>query len=214
MKDLLQHLAQVEQLSRTKEYANDLREIDGMLVKKLAMIGKAAYVTTCILNGEEIKKRSDLDKDLNDQRSSLVAEIGQWAAENKPKTTTRTGRKRTRTEDGVFVTKPKKAKGKKIKGETYLKTYVLVKEGNDAAAIAAERQLSVGTIHGHFAKGVGEGVLDISEVMDDATRDTIGNWMRENADKGTNDARARFGDTYSYGQLRIVQAWLKLEEGS
>lgn len=214
MKDLLQHLAQVEQLSRTKEYANDLREIDGMLVKKLAMIGKAAYVTTCILNGEEIKKRSDLDKDLNDQRSSLVAEIGQWAAENKPKTTTRTGRKRTRTEDGVFVTKPKKAKVKKIKGETYLKTYVLVKEGKDAAAIAAERQLSVGTIHGHFAKGVGEGVLDISEVMDDATRDTIGNWMRENADKGTNDARARFGDTYSYGQLRIVQAWLKLEEGS
>ena len=106
------------------------------------------------------------------------------------------------------------AKGKKIKGETYLKTYVLVKEGKDAAAIAAERQLSVGTIHGHFAKGVGEGVLDIREVMDDATRDTIGNWMRENADKGTNDARARFGETYSYGQLRIVQAWLKLEEGS
>ena len=112
----------------------------------------------------------------------------------------------------MFVTKqPKAGKGKKIKGETYLKTYVLVKEGKDAEAIAKERQLSVGTIHGHFARGVGEGVLGITEVMEEASREAIATWMRENADKGTNDARAHFGDTYSYGQLRIVQAWLKLE---
>ncbi|MEZ4740194.1 MAG: AAA family ATPase [Flavobacteriales bacterium] len=216
MKDLLQHLAQVEQLSRTKEYANELREIDGMLVKKLAMIAKAGRIAKNILNGEAIERMPDLDRSLSEQRASLVSAIAEWAAENKPKTSTRTGRKRAgRTEDGVFVTKkPKTTKGPKIKGETYLKTYVLLKDGKDAEAIAKERQLSVGTIHGHFARGVGEGVLDITEVMDEPSREAIATWMRENADKGTNDARAHFGDAYSYGQLRIVQAWLKLEADS
>jgi hypothetical protein len=35
--------------------------------------------------------------------------------------------------------------------------------------------------------------------------------MRENPDKGSNDVRAHFGDAYSYGQIRIVQAWLKVD---
>jgi uncharacterized protein YpbB len=111
----------------------------------------------------------------------------------------------------VFSVK-KKREGKAVKGETYQKTYALLKEGKDLAAIAAERQLSLGTIEGHAARGIGEGEVDISTVMDDASRNTIADWMRENTDKATNDARAHFGEAYSYGQLRMVQAWVKLEE--
>lgn len=212
MKALLQHLAQVEQLSRTKEYAAELREIDSMLTKKLAMIGKVGRLTACILNGEEITRMPELEQQLAEQRTALVAEVAQWALEHKPKTTTKTGRKRaSRSEEGVFGAK-KKREGKAVKGETYLKTYALLKEGKDLAAVAAERQLSLGTIQGHAARGIGEGEVDISTVMDDATRNTIADWMREHKDKGTNDARAHFGEAYSYGQLRMVQAWLKREE--
>jgi len=212
MKDLLQHLAQVELLSRTKEYAAELREVDGMLVKKLAMIAKAGIITTSILNGEDIKPMPEIERTLADQRTGMVADIAKWALENKPKTSTKTGRTRTtRSEDGVFSVK-KKREGKAVKGETYQKTYALLKEGKDLAAIAAERQLSLGTIEGHAARGIGEGEVDISTVMDDAARNAIADWMRENKDKATNDARAHFGEAYSYGQLRMVQAWVKLEE--
>ena len=213
MKDLLQHLAQVEQLSRTKAYAAELREVDGMLVKKLAMIGRATYITNCILDGEEIKRPVDLEKALADQRVGMVAEVTEWAKENRPKASTKTGRKRERRgEDGVFTTKkPRKERGKQEKGETYRKTYALVQEGKDIAAIAAERQLSVGTIEGHMARGIGEGEVEISAIMEDSVRDTIAAWMRDHPDKSTNDARAHFGEAYSYGQLRIVQAWLKQE---
>jgi hypothetical protein len=212
MKDLLQHLAQVELLSRTKQYAAELREIDGMLVKKLAMIAKAGRITTCILKGEDITPMPEIERTLAEQRTGLVAEIAKWALENQPKASTKTGRKRaSRSEDGVFSVK-KKREGKAVKGETYQKTYALLKEGKDLAAIAAERQLSLGTIEGHAARGIGEGEVDISTVMDDASRNTIADWMRENTDKATNDARAHFGEAYSYGQLRMVQAWVKLEE--
>jgi hypothetical protein len=212
MKDLLQHLAQVELLSRTKQYAAELREIDGMLVKKLAMIAKAGRITTCILKGEDITPMPEIERALAEKRTGLVAEIAKWALENQPKASTKTGRKRaSRSEDGVFSVK-KKREGKAVKGETYQKTYALLKEGKDLAAIAAERQLSLGTIEGHAARGIGEGEVDISAVMDDAVRDTIADWMREHRQKATNDARAHFGEAYSYGQLRMVQAWVKLEE--
>lgn len=213
MKELLQHLAQVEQLSRTKQYADALRELDGMLVKKLGAIAKAAYITTCILNGELISRNPELEKGGAERRAALVEEVRAWAEVNKPKAATKSGRKRTRKgEDGVFVTKPKKASGtKKEKGETYRITYASIKEGKDLAAIGAERQLSLTTIEGHAARGIAEGEVDIAQVTDEQEREAIAAWMREHLDQGLNAARAHFGDTYSFGKLRMVQAWLKQE---
>ncbi|HNU57717.1 MAG TPA: helix-turn-helix domain-containing protein, partial [Flavobacteriales bacterium] len=63
-----------------------------------------------------------------------------------------------------------------------------------------------------FARGIAEGAVDIEALMPAEERETIAGWMRENADKGLNDARANFGDRFSFGQLRMVQAWVKREE--
>ncbi len=209
MKDLLQHLAQVEQLSRTKEYAADLKEIDGMLVKKLAMIAKAGRIAECILNGEEIKPMPEVERELGSQRTSLVGEVLEWAGEHKPKASGKSGRARKhRSPDDVFA--PEK-KPKAEKGATYRKTYALLKEGKTLAEIAAERQLSAGTIEGHAARGIGEGEVEIGAVMEDAVRDTIADWMRDFPEKDINAAKAHFGELFSYGQMRMVQAWLKME---
>jgi hypothetical protein len=225
MKDLLQHLAQVERLNRTKQYADAVREIDGMLVKKVAMIAKAAHITTCILNGEEVTRQPALDKKLADERHALVTRVRAWAEEHAPATTRKTGRRRKRDDEHMdeeawlegASTRPrkKKADGTKpvrIKGETFLRTYVAIKEGRSLEEIAQERSMSLSTIEGHAARGIAEGVLEIDTLMSAEARDTLADWMRENPDKGLNDARAKFGDTYSYGQLRMVQAWVKREE--
>lgn len=215
MKDLLQHLAQLEEISRTKQYSEDLRELDGMLVKKLAMIAKAAHVTTCILQGEEVKKVPELEQRIARQRTALVEEVKAWAVENKPKTSTKTGRKRRKSEgdewDLPATKRERKPRGTKpIKGETYLKSFALLNEGKTLAEVAAERGLSLGTIEGHAAKGITEGEVEIDAVIAPDIRDKLADWMRENPDKGSNDVRAHFGDAYSYGQIRIVQAWLKV----
>jgi len=215
MKDLLQHLAQLEDISRTKQYSEDLRELDGMLVKKLAMIAKAAHVTTCILQGQEVRKVPELEKTIARQRTALVEEVKAWALENKPKTTTRTGRRKRKDEGDEWELPPtkrdRKPRGKKpIKGETYLKSFALLNEGKSLAEVAAERGLSLGTIEGHAAKGITEGEVDVDAVIAPDIRDKLADFMRENPDKGSNDVRAHFGDAYSYGQIRIVQAWLKV----
>ncbi len=202
MKALFQHMAQVEMLSRTKEYVNALKEIDGMLMKKVATIAKVGYITTCILNGEEVQKQAELERRSAAKRAAMVGEVRAWAEENKPKTSTKTGRKR-------------KAGGKKdkpAKGSTYEATYSLRKKGLTLEEIAAKRSMAKSTIEGHFARGIAEGALDIDGFMPEAERDAIADWMRENPKDGLNGAAGHFDGRFSYGQLRIVQAWVKKEE--
>ena len=114
-------------------------------------------------------------------------------------------------DSGVFTTK-KKREGKAVKGETYQKTYELLKAGKDLAAIAEERGLTVSTLEGHAAKGIAAGEVEIGQVLDESVRDKLAEYMRKNAEAGTKDVRTHFGDAYSYGQIHMVQAWLKLEE--
>ncbi len=208
-KALYMHLAQVETLSRTKEYANALREIDGMLMKKVATMGKVGHIALCILNGTEVTKQDELERGLAAKRAAMVGEARAWAEEHKPKG--KTGKKRKKKEAPADGEDAGEAPERLAKGATYEKTYALVKEGLDIAQIAAERSMAQSTIEGHFARGIAEGVVDIDALMPAAERDTIADWMQENPGKNLNDARGALGDRFSYGQLRMVQAWVKKE---
>ncbi len=208
MKALFQHMAQAEMLSRTKEYTNALKEIDGMLMKKVATIAKVGYLTTCILSGEEVKKQEDLEKGLAAKRAAMVGEVRAWAEENRPKTSGKTGKKRKRDEPG-YERAPRRTKAEV--GKTYDVTYDLHKEGLTLEEIAAKRSMAKSTIEGHFARGIAEGAMDIEGLMPEVERDAIADWMRENPKEGLNGAQGHFQRRFSYGQLRMVQAWVKRE---
>jgi len=208
MRALFQHMAQAEMLSRTKEYTNALKEVDGMLMKKVATIAKVGYLTTCILNGEEVKKQAELEKGLVAKRAAMVGEVRAWAEEHKPKTSTKSGRKRKRDEPG-YERAPRRTKAEV--GKTYDVTYDLHKEGLTLEEIAAKRSMAKTTIEGHFARGIAEGEVDIAKLMLESERDAIAEWMRENPKEGLNGAAGHFHGRFGYGQLRMVQAWVKKE---
>jgi len=212
IKDLLQHLAQVEMVSRSKGYADDLREIDTLLAKKLQMIVKVGYITTCILNGESIQRKPELQQDLADQRTSLVNEIAEWAESNKPTTSNKTGRKRVRkSAEGVFAKKG--SRSKVLKGGTYKASYALFKAGKSIAEVAAERKLTESTIEGHAAKGIAAGEVEIGAVLDDATRNVIATYINANPEHASSEIFNHFGGKHGYGKLKMVQAWLHLDKG-
>lgn len=218
MKGLFKHLAQVELLSKTKEYGNELKEIDGMLMKKIATIAKVGYITTCILNGTEIQRQKDIEQGLAAKRAAMVGEARAWAEENRPKG--KTGKKRKRRSDADEVSDSSSGVGPRgrpattpraPKGSTYETTYTMLKEGFGADEIASTRSMAKSTIEGHFARGIAEGKVEIDALMPTEERDTIADWMRENTDKNLNDAQKNFEGKFSYGQLRMVQAWVKKE---
>lgn len=212
MKALFQHMAQAEMLSKTKEYTNALKEIDGMLMKKVATIAKVGYLTACILNGEEVKKQEDMERGLAAKRAAMVGEARAWAEEHKPKASGRSGRKRKRRSDGDAVgegTRTVDPQGRPAKGATYATTYALHKEGLTLDEIAAKRSMAKSTIEGHFARGIAEGEVDIAKLMLESEREVIADWMRENPKEGLNGAAVHFQGRFGYGQLRMVQAWVK-----
>ncbi len=217
MKALYFHIAQVELLTRSKEYANAVKEIDGMLMKKIATMAKVGYMASCILNGEEIQRQKDIEQGLAARRAVMVGEARAWAEENRPKSRTGKKKKRRTAEDepaeGMDGAERPERPARAAKGSTYETTYALQKEGFGIDEIAATRSMAKSTIEGHFARGIAEGALEIDGLMPAEERDTIADWMRENTDKSLNDARANFGDRFSFGQLRMVQAWVKREEG-
>lgn len=220
MKELLRHLAQVEQLGRNKEYAAGLRDVDALLVQQLGRLAKAGPMAAAILDSKEIGPFTALERRMATERTAMVEEAAAWAEANRPDASTRSGRKRKRKElvellDGDAAgeaRRPKGKKPKKAKGETYRLTYALLKEGKSLAEVATARQLSVGTIEGHAARGVGEGEVEITSVISAPELDAMADWMRANPERSINDARAHFGERFSFGQLRMAQAWLKRGE--
>jgi len=214
MKALFQHMAQAEMLSRTKEYVNALKEIDGMLMKKVATIAKVGYLTTCILNGEEVKRQKDIEQGLAGKRAAMVGAARSWAEEHKPKASGKSGRKRKNrgTDDLASGDRSADPQARPAKGATYATTYALHKEGLTLEEIAAKRSMAKSTIEGHFARGIAEGEVDIAKLMLESERDAIADWMRENPKEGLNGAAGHFQGRFGYGQLRMVQAWVKREE--
>jgi len=211
MKALFRHMAQTEMLSRTKEYTNALKEIDGMLMKRIATIAKVGYITTCILNGEEIQRQQDVERGLTAKRAAMVGDARAWAEENRPKG--KTGKKRKRRSDAEGATDEASAEKmeRPTKGATYATTYSLVKEGLTVEQIAQKRQMARSTIEGHLARGIAEGEIGIEGLMPEAERDLIADWMRENPKEGLNGAQGHFKGRFGYGLLRMVQAWVKRE---
>ncbi|MBK8341693.1 MAG: hypothetical protein IPK99_17725 [Flavobacteriales bacterium] len=53
--------------------------------------------------------------------------------------------------------------------------------------------------------------MNTEGVMPAPTREAIAEWMRGHPEEGLNAAQAHFNGAHSYGQLRMVQAWLRKE---
>jgi len=194
LRQILVHLAEVERFTRTKTYRNTLSEIDQLMMKSLAEMEKAAYITNCIISGKEITRLEEQNKKIIQRRIELW-EIAENEADDNPKFTTRkSGRKR------------KKGK-KKEKGETYKITYVLLKEGKSMKEIATSRGLAVSTVERHMARGIEAGDVRILDLLSEDVVNEIADKLKERP-AGTSEVYNAFNGKYSYGVLRMVQAHL------
>ena len=196
LKKLLVHAAEVEMFSKTKKLLEGLSELEIILLKKLGDIQKITLLIPAILNGEEIGKMTDFQRNLVQLRILLAQEAKQKAKENPKFITTKTGRKKK--EDGV-------PKIKLEKGETYEITFEMSRSGKSIDEIVKERGLAESTIKGHLAKGIAAGKVSIYNHLSDEDIMKISKLIEsENGELGT--LRQKYPDLYDYGTLRMVAA--------
>ena len=85
----------------------------------------------------------------------------------------------------------------------------LFKEGLTIERIASERGLAVSTVEGHLSHFLVAGELDIYQIINSNKVDKIVDYFENQADQGLLDAKIALGDDCSYGEIRMVKAYLR-----
>lgn len=95
------------------------------------------------------------------------------------------------------------------KPETKALSFEMYKAGKSLDEIAAERGFVRSTIEGHLAHFVGLGALDIFELLDKEAVRTIEAFFMDHNTTLSSEAKAHFGETYSYGEIKLVLKWME-----
>ncbi|HET8839299.1 MAG TPA: helix-turn-helix domain-containing protein [Flavobacteriaceae bacterium] len=190
-RELLIHLEEVRQLSKTKAYQTALEEIDQVLSKKMEQMQKAAYISDCILDGKKIQKNEELRFSRHKKRKELLEEVAKYIEANPKNFKNKTGKKRK----------------KSTKGETFQITFGMLSEGLNPEEIAEKRGLVLGTIESHLARGIQSGEVDIASFMKTSELNDLQKVFQNNAEAGLGEIFKQTDGKYSYGKLRMAQAW-------
>lgn len=176
------HKKRMAQTKGAKAYANELEELDSMLLNRLKDIYKAMVMA------QSVVAREFFTKEKWQQTFDL-----RWRV----------------TLAQTVVEAPEKKK--KVKGETYQVTYSLYNAGKTIEDIAKERNLSVGTIQGHFARLIATGVVDIQSVMPAERIEKIQQALKDHPQKTAGELMVTLKNEYTYGEMRMVMAWSEKE---
>ena len=194
LEQVLVHLAEVEQLTRTKTYRNSIEEIEQQIMICLQRMERVEFLTERILSGGSIEIREVDFSEYVERRHDMWSRAQEAARENPKFKSGKSGRKRK--------------KGTKLaKGESMRITWTNVKEGRSLAEIAKMRDLAKSTIEAHVVKGISAGEVDISEVLhQDRLKEIVP--LLEKSSGDLRDTHKLFKGKFTYGELRMVNAYL------
>ncbi len=103
---------------------------------------------------------------------------------------------------------------KKKKVDTKAESFKLYKEGKQLDEIAKERSLTQQTIEGHLAHYVSIGEINIEELVSKEKISLIEPYTKEVNGRSITTIKEKLGSKISFGEIRLVLAWLAFKKGS
>ncbi len=105
--------------------------------------------------------------------------------------------------------KPERKEKPERETETKQQSFEMFKLGNSIEKIAEQRALSPVTIEGHLAFYIQKGTLDIEKIMDASKIPAIQKAIEQIGGKALSPIKAKLGDAYSFGEIRMVMAYME-----
>src|SRR5690606_36522609 len=102
-----------------------------------------------------------------------------------------------------------KAKKRKKRGETQAESFNLFRSGLTVAEIAEHRNLKTTTIETHLAQYVEQGEIDLDELVPEDKVERIKPVAMRSDLRTLTEIKRELGDEISFGEIRMVLAWLK-----
>ncbi|MEO7988909.1 MAG: DNA helicase RecQ [Chryseolinea sp.] len=111
----------------------------------------------------------------------------------------------------INLKSPKRIRKERPERETDTKqqSFEMFKLGNSIEKIAEQRELSPVTIEGHLAFYIQQGALEIEQMMDSSKIPTIQKAIEQIGGKALSPIKEKLGDAYSFGEIRMVMAYLE-----
>lgn len=192
---VLKKLRELESKKRIKAYQTELLELDDLIMKKVDALYKVVAIAKNFKSALPLTRDQLNKKAINEWRSGLIETV---------KIAHATKAKSTKSEPG-------EKKKKKEKGDTYKVTLALHKAGKTTEEIAAERELTVSTIQGHFLKLATEKELKVEAVLPADTLNALSKVVAKNEEKSASELFSLLKGAYGYSELRLAMLHHKIQ---
>jgi len=204
MTSTLRKLIELKRVRKTKQYAEEVEQLDALLTESIMRLKKIRILIEAIHAGRELSKELFRVNEIDNYKVAKIASIQQERRSNPSLLTMDDDD----DEDFIPILKakkePKAKKEKKI--STYDQTLVLFQEGKSIEEIAAIRQLAPNTIMGHFANLIQAEKMELEHVMSvERIRELEGVFSTHEASTMT-EWKELLGDSVSYDEIRMYQA--------
>lgn len=201
---LMKRRYELSKIKKTKNYLEELEELEQEVVAVVHRLMKSKSLLKAIVDQKPFTKESMKSGEFGNYLSTKTSRIQEELRANR---TMLDDLIEEDFADVVKLAKPKKEKtAKEPKKDTYEITLELFRLGKNQGDIARERQLSVSTIEGHFARLIQLGKIALNELLDDQRIREIEDLLEGSEGKSLGTIKEELGDQVSYAELRWVQA--------
>jgi uncharacterized protein YpbB len=198
---IIAHIDEHKEDKKMKAYLKELLELDAHVFKQIQLIIKADAMLRSIVTNEEIVKDSSELAKANKAKKEEVEGISSLAKKSKfvylPA-----------SDDDDY---PKKTKKKKEKHDTKKESYDQYKSGKTVAQIAADRNMTEGTIEGHLAHYVSLKQIDVHTFVPQDKFKNIIAVIQEKKTLKLSEIKESLGEEYSYSDIRFTIAHFESE---
>lgn len=202
----LRKIAELSRMRKTKQYAEELEELDECLLETILRIKKVRILVETLAAGKEVTKSFLNIPEITNYRLNKIAMIKQeWkdipSLLDDPE----------ESFDRVFTKTSKKlAVSKKEKKSTYEQTLDLLENGKDASEIAKIRQLSPQTIASHFAFLIRSEKIELSDVMSETRIHELASMFEGFEGSSLTPLKEKLGNKVTWDELKLYQAFTQV----
>jgi hypothetical protein len=198
----LKKVAELSRVKKTKQYAEELEELDELLTTAILKLKKSRMLIEAVLAGREITKAVVLNDEIKNYKLAKIAMIKQEARQNPSLLDLDDDQ-----EDYISIVKTNKSsKEKKEKKQTHEQTLELLQEGNSPQDVARIRQLSIGTINGHLAILIKAEKLELKDVLSEKRIRDLENMFGDYEGTSLGPLKEKLGNKVTWDELKLYQA--------
>jgi hypothetical protein len=197
----LKKMAELQQKSNTKQYNEELEELDLLMTETILRMKKAKQLIHCIVNELPLEKDQKWENEIIAYKQAKIELVKQEMRQDNA----------TFDFDTDFIqikTKRQKRETKKKKKSTYEITLDMLKDGNSMKEIAKERQLSTQTITNHCERLLKTEKIELRDLLESERINKLSDVFDDYDGGSLTELKEKVGRKFTWDELKLYRASL------